>query len=399
MAKAIAARRSILHPFRPPVPTLDPSQVLAAMPDPVLVLGEDLVVRYVNESAQTFFQLAESGMLHKPIGEILPADSTVVLLVQQVVDSGSTVSESGVLIESQRMEAQHVTLTIGPLSDGSGVVVTLHPISLARRIDRQLSQRSATRSVSAMAGMLAHEVKNPLSGIRGAAQLLEQTIGADDQRLTRLICQESDRIVRLVNRMEVFSDDSLSERAAVNIHTTLERVREAAKSGFGRHVKFSERYDPSLPAVFGNADQLVQIFLNLVKNACEAVPETGGEVVLSTAFQRGVSVMAPGAQRATLLPLCVTVEDNGPGIPTELRDHLFDPFVTSKRAGSGLGLALVAKVVGDHGGVIEVDSIAGRTVFRVSLPIAVQGSMPVQERLLRDIPRRKNPPQGQKLGA
>ena len=363
-------RRGILHKLRPAAPRLDLAQVLGALPDPVIVVGQDSTVRYVNESAQNFFAMPESAMLLAPIGDILTPDSPIVLLVQQVLDTGATVSESGVLVQSQRIEPQHVTLTIGPSGIDSGAIVTLHPISLARRIDQQLSRRSATRSISAMAGMLAHEVKNPLSGIRGAAQLLEQTIGSEDQRLARLICQESDRIVRLVNRMEVFADERLVEREAVNIHTVLDRVREVARNGFGSAVAFIEQYDPSLPPVFGNGDQLVQVFLNLVKNACEAVPEKGGEVTLSTAFQRGVSVAAPGAQRATLLPLCVTVRDNGAGIPSDLREHLFDPFVTSKKTGSGLGLALVAKIVGDHGGVVEVDSGPGGTEFRVSLPIA-----------------------------
>ncbi|MEM1399451.1 MAG: ATP-binding protein [Pseudomonadota bacterium] len=373
---ASAARR-ILSPFRASSQRLDFAQVLGALPDAVLVVDDDLVIRYVNEGALNFFQAPETTLVAHPISQILPEDSPVVHLVRQVFDRRATVSESGVMVESARIEPQQVTLTIGPIGDGPNqAVITLHPISLARRIDRQLSRRNASRSVSAMAGMLAHEVKNPLSGIRGAAQLLGQTIGDEDRRLTSLICQESDRIVRLVNRMEVFADGGTMDRKAVNIHSALEQVRKVAQNGFGKHVRFVEHYDPSLPPVFGNRDQLIQLFLNLVKNASEAAPQEGGEVTLSTAFQRGVSVVAPGANRATLLPLRVTVEDNGGGIPSELRDHLFDPFITTKKKGSGLGLALVAKVVGDHGGVIELDSNGGRTAFKVSLPIASGDARP-----------------------
>jgi len=170
--------------------------------------------------------------------------------------------------------------------------------------------------------------------------------------------------------MEVLADGGTIERGPVNIHSALEQVRKVAQNGFGSHIQFHEQYDPSLPSVFGNRDQLIQLFLNLVKNACEAAPEEDGIVTLKTAFQRGVSVVAPGSQKTTLLPLRVTVSDNGQGITDELRDHLFDPFITTKKSGSGLGLALAAKVVGDHGGVIEVDSSTSQTSFHVSLPIA-----------------------------
>src|SRR3546814_383778 len=169
--------------------------------------------------------------------------------------------------------------------------------------------------------------------------------------------------------MDVFSDQRPIDRRAVNVHAVLERARKVAQNGFARHVHFVERYDPSLPPVYGNHDQLVQVFLNLVKNAAEAVPAMGGEIVLATAYQRGVSIVVPGTDRRLHLPLAVSVQDNGDGIPEDLQEHLFDPFVTTKANGTGLGLALVAKIIGDHGGVIEFDSQPRRTVFKVSLPI------------------------------
>jgi two-component system, NtrC family, nitrogen regulation sensor histidine kinase GlnL len=224
--------------------------------------------------------------------------------------------------------------------------------------------------------MLAHEIKNPLSGIRGAAQLLEQSAADEDRGLTRLICEEADRIVKLVDRMEVFTDERPIEREPVNMHSVLEHVKRLTHSGFARHIKFVEDYDPSLPPVLGNRDQLIQVFLNLVKNAAEAIGESSqdGEIHLSSAFRTGVRLQLPGSKTRVSLPLEFCVRDNGSGVAEELLPHLFDPFVTTKRSGSGLGLALAAKIIGDHGGIIECESQPRRTVFRVLMPMYVGSS-------------------------
>jgi two-component system nitrogen regulation sensor histidine kinase GlnL len=245
-------------------------------------------------------------------------------------------------------------------------------------MDRQLTHRGAARSVSALAAMLAHEIKNPLSGIRGAAQLLEQNANDDDRTLTRLICDETDRIVKLVGRLEVFTDERPVEREPVNIHVVLEHVKRLAHSGFARHIKFVEEYDPSLPPVYANRDQLIQVFLNLVKNATESIGESDtGEIQLTTAFRPGVRLSLPGSKMRVSLPMEFCVRDNGPGVPEELLPHLFDPFVTTKPTGSGLGLALVAKIVGDHGGIVECESQPRHTNFRVLFPVyAGEGATP-----------------------
>jgi two-component system nitrogen regulation sensor histidine kinase GlnL len=256
-----------------------------------------------------------------------------------------------------------------------GVVLVLSDGSTAAKLDRQLNFMGAARGASAMAAMLAHEVKNPLSGIRGAAQLLEQGASEADRELCELIQDEADRIRNLVDRMDMFSERPV-QLHSVNIHQVLEHVRRVAQNGFASHLRFAEEYDPSLPAVWGNRDQLVQIILNLVKNAAEAVDAKNGEIHLSTAFQHGVRIAIPGSRERVHLPLAVTVRDNGPGIAEEIRATLFEPFISTKRGGQGLGLALVAKLVADLGGLIECDSRPGRTQFRLSLPMPPPGAEP-----------------------
>jgi two-component system nitrogen regulation sensor histidine kinase GlnL len=236
-------------------------------------------------------------------------------------------------------------------------------------MERQLFHRSAARSVTAMASMLAHEIKNPLSGIRGAAQLLERAVTGQDQMLARLIRDETDRINALVDEMGVFASDGPPDRTAVNIHEVLERVQQSAASGFAENHVIRTAYDPSLPPVFANRDQLIQVFLNLVKNASEAVPERGGEISISTEFRRGMRLTMPGHAGHVQLPLLVTIGDNGSGISDDIAKHLFDPFVTTKAGGTGLGLALVAKIINDHGGLVEFDSNESGTKFRVFLPV------------------------------
>ncbi len=288
--------------------------------------------------------------------------------------AGAAVNEYKVDLGTPRNPGERlVDLHVAPLPERPDhVVVMLQERTIADKMDRQLTHRGAARSVIALAAMLAHEIKNPLSGIRGAAQLLEQSVGDDDRSLTRLICEEADRIVKLVDRMEVFSDERPVEREPVNIHAVLEHVKRLAQSGFGRHIKFIEEYDPSLPPVYANRDQLIQVFLNLLKNAAEV--DRGRclrrrDRALDARSARACACRCPDGKTRVSLPLEFCVKDNGPGVPDDLLPHLFDPFVTTKPTGSGLGLALVAKIIGDHGGIIECESQPRRTTFRVLMPM------------------------------
>jgi two-component system nitrogen regulation sensor histidine kinase GlnL len=372
------------HPPLPPLTTrrhIEHDVLVGALPHPILVLAADERVIYANVAAETFFQSSQAVLKRQQLGVIVSDDCPLIALARQVARNGTTVNEYGVLISTPKVQTPRlVDIYGGPLPDAPDLVLLmLQQRSMAQMIERRLTHRAAARSVSGLAAVLAHEIKNPLSGIRGAAQLLEPSLSDEDRALARLICTETDRIRNLVDRMEVFGDERPLAIEPVNIHSVLDHVKRIAESGFARGIRITEQYDPSLPPIPGNRDKLVQAFLNLVKNAAEAVSETreGGRIILTTAFRPGVRLSVPGTQARVSLPLMIEVEDSGPGIAESVKSHLFDPFVTTKRTGTGLGLALVAKIVGDHGGIIECDSEPRRTVFRVLLPMHEQADAPI----------------------
>jgi len=351
----------------------EPAGLVDLLPWPLIVVNSDLEIVYANASAAELFDVGLRALTGRPIAELWGADSIAQSLVVRARNDIIAISEDALPVQRPDGHALRVTFDATPVDRtandiGGTIVIALRDRTVADRLDRQASHRDGARSVAAMAGMLAHEVRNPLSGIKGAAQLLAQDADAGDVRLSELICQEVDRIVAVLDTVETLAAGQPVDATPQNIHEILDYVCTVAAAGFAQGRHFVREYDPSLPSIAGDRARLIQAFLNLVKNAAEATANVGGEIRLATRFDAGLVHVGVDSERRRI-PVVVSIVDDGAGIPETIKPHLFDPFMTTKPQGRGLGLALVARVVADHGGAIDVTSEPRRTRFDVMLPV------------------------------
>ncbi|MEO0936731.1 MAG: ATP-binding protein [Pseudomonadota bacterium] len=352
----------------------------ASLPVPAVRIDEGDRILDINPAAEDFLNISAKVIRNHPLWDEVMIDAPIENSFARVRTNGTPLFVNDVDVGSGHRAPVQCALQIAPLQGARGeMIVLITPRELAGRASQNLNAKSAAKSAIGMAEMLAHEIKNPLAGITGAAQLLSMNLNAQDLELTDLIVEESRRIVKLLEQVEQFGNLSPPDLKAVNVHDVLDRARRSALLGFGANMTIREEYDPSLPLAYGDSDQLLQVVLNLLKNASEAAGPNGGVIRLRSYFEHSYRLRrADGGGRS--LPLQVEVIDNGPGLPEKIKGDIFDPFVSGKENGTGLGLALVSKILADHDGWIAVTSVPGRTVFRMSLPRAPKHAATPQER-------------------
>jgi len=353
--------------------TLSAAALWASLPLPALVIGADGRIVDVNPPAETFLNASAKSLVGQPLLDRLSIDAPMEDALSRVHAHESPLFIAEADVTTGERAPVQCALQMAPLQDSAGqVLLLISPREIADRLGRAMHVTSAAKSAIGMAEMLAHEIKNPLAGISGAAQLLAMGLGPQDQELTDLIVEETRRIVKLLEQVEQFGNLRPPARRAVNLHDALDRARRSALVGFGAQMTIVEDYDPSLPPTFADPDQLMQVFLNLLKNASEASGSKGGTIRLHTFYDHSLRRRRKDGSGGAL-PLQVEIIDDGSGIPPDIAADIFEPFVSGRENGTGLGLALVSKIISDHEGWISVDSVPGRTVFRISLPLAPRG--------------------------
>lgn len=366
----MTSRRPDATPDAPPLTGV----AWGSLPIPgLLVDGADRIFE-ANPAAEDFLNQSVTALRGQPLFDRVAIDAPLEEAFARVRRNQAPLTLNNIEVGTGERPPVTCTLHVAPLNDDPArLMILISPRDLAARLGRAQSVKSAAKSAIGMAEMLAHEIKNPLAGITGAAQLLSMNLTPEDQELTDLIVAESRRIVKLLEQVEQFGNLRPPDCRAVNIHDVLDRTRKSALVGFAAHMKIEDDYDPSLPPTWADSDQLQQVFLNLLKNAAQAAGDTAGTIRIRTFYEPSLRIRSSEG-RTSSLPLQVEIIDNGPGIPEALQQDIFEPFVSGRENGTGLGLALVSKIILDHGGWIAVDSIPGRTRFRISLPVAPKQS-------------------------
>lgn len=356
-----------------------PGVIWASLPLPALLIDAAGLILETNPAAENFLNTSSRSLRGAPLADRLQVDAAMDTALARARANQAPLIINDVDVTAGDRAPMQCTLQIAPMADNPGVILLLiSPRDIADRLGRVNHSKRAAKSAIGMAEMLAHEIKNPLAGISGAAQLISMNAGPEDRELTDLIVAETRRIVKLLEQVEQFGNLRAPDRRAVNIHDALDRARKSALVGFAARMRIVEDYDPSLPAALADPDQLMQVFLNLIKNASEAAGARGGTIRLHTFYDLTLRLRRKDGS-GNPLPLQIEIIDDGPGLPPGIASEIFEPFVSGRENGTGLGLALVAKILADNDGWIAVESVPGRTVFRVSLPVAAKEALQQKE--------------------
>lgn len=350
---------------------------LASLSLAVVLLAPGQRIAAANPAAEQFLGQSFRRLANNPLVDWLLFDEPRLAMRLAEADAQVSARETGVTVAGKG--PRRIDVTMAPLIDQPGwQVLTLHDMSGADAMSDDPTAGDET--VLRAPEILAHEIKNPLAGIRGAAQLLARKLEGGDLALTGLIADEVDRIAKLIDQMQTLSQRTAQPLAACNLHEAVRRACAVIEAG-GDAPKIIEEFDPSLPPVLGNADGLVQVLINLLANAADACRSTAApRIVVRTRFASGLQLHAGSDGTPVRLPIELRVSDNGPGIDQAMREHVFEPFVTTKKSGQGLGLALVRRLLRDMNGRIghDRDDAGGWTDFRVHLQMANERKKPKQ---------------------
>ena len=346
-----------------------PQLLLDSLNNAVLTVNRQLEVTYANHAAQTLFERSHNQLFHRPISDMLAPDSVDWQRFARAFETSEDFSESEVqlVFADGRFLLADISVTCIELPIGSNLLFEIKQIDQQRRISQETQQFAQQQAARHLIRGLAHEIKNPLGGIRGAAQLLEKELTSPDQReFTQMIIEQSDRLRNLVDRL--LGPNSLPNLEWVNLHISLEKIRTLVVADYTHHVKIVRDYDPSIPDVFVDNDMIQQAVLNIVRNGVQALMQSetpDPTITVQTRIERRFTI------HGERYPLCAKIRiiDNGPGIPKDIRDTLFYPMVSGTSGGSGLGLSIAQTLIDHHRGKIEVDSWPGQTEFTIYLPI------------------------------
>jgi two-component system, NtrC family, nitrogen regulation sensor histidine kinase GlnL len=343
-------------------------RVLENMHSVVMLLDSALKLRFINPAGEMLFAVSSQRFLNQPVQNVL-FDKDVSMALAQVLQTGSPFTERELVLDLGYRDKVTVDLTAIPLYEGVGgkpeLLVEMKQVDRQLRITREEGLMAQSHATRALVRGLAHEIKNPLGGLRGAAQLLERELYNEElKEYTNIIISEADRLQELMNQM--LGPSTLPRKREINVHEAMERVRQVVRAELSEQIQLVRDYDPSIPFIHADLDQLIQALMNLVRNAAQAVGEEG-VITLRTRTLRQYTI---GAVLHKLVAR-VDVIDNGPGIAPEMRENLFMPMVTGRPDGTGLGLPIAQSLINANGGLIEWDSRPGQTIFTILIPIDV----------------------------